>query len=127
MALTYTIDPIRRIVTIAGEYADAGEWRVILEAILGDPGYAPGCGFIRDLRHARRPVDGPAVMRIIAVVREFWPYLRPTRAAIVTPRDLDAPALMAHALADEQHLPLRAFTSHDAAEAWVREGGTRDP
>ena len=122
MALDYTIDPARRLVTITGEYGDDRDWRALLSAIARDPALPPGCGFLRDLRHAKHPVDGATIMRIVAVVREFWQQLGASRAAMVTPRHLDVAALMAHAIADEQQLPLRAFTSYEAAVEWLEHG-----
>jgi hypothetical protein len=59
------------------------------------------------------------------VVREFWEELQVSRAAIVTPRDMDTPAVVAHALAQEQEIPLRAFTSYDAAIEWIQGPGPR--
>src|SRR5687767_12169320 len=122
MALDYTIDPARRLVTITGEYGDDRDWRALLSAIARDPALPPGCGFLRDLRHAKHPVDGATIMRVVAVVREFWQQLGASRAAMVTPRHLDVAALMAHAIADEQQLPLRAFTSYEAAIEWLEHG-----
>src|SRR3712207_5877153 len=119
MSLTYSIDPSRRLVTILGEYADADEWRAVLTALLRDPDFQRGFGFVRDLRDARNPVDVETVMRIIRVVRDIWPVLGPSRAAIVTPREMDSAAVVAHALAQDHNLPLRAFTSYDAALDWV--------
>jgi hypothetical protein len=55
-------------------------------------------------------------------VRRFWPLLKPSRAAVLTPREFDPAVLAAHALADSFGLPLRMFTSYDAAMEWLREG-----
>jgi hypothetical protein len=54
-------------------------------------------------------------------VREFWPHLGARRAAMVTRPAIDVPAMVAHALADEADIALRAFTSYEDAVAWVRE------
>jgi hypothetical protein len=122
MALAYQIDPAQRIVTITGDYAEAGGWRVLLSSIAADPDYRPGSSFIRDLRASAHPVSAEAVIGIIAVVREFWGALGAHRAAIVTRPGIDDPAVVAHALADHEQIPLRAFTSYDDAVAWLREG-----
>jgi hypothetical protein len=122
MPLTYRIDPAQGIVTITGDYEEAGGWRVLLEAVSRDPAYARGFSFIRDLRASAHPVDAQAVMGIIAVVREFWGALGARRAAIVTKAGMDDPAVIAHALADDEQIPLRAFTSYEDALEWVREG-----
>jgi hypothetical protein len=121
MPLIYRIDTERRLVTITGEYADASEWRRLLETVGNDPDYGGGFNFIRDLRGSAHPVDADTVIGIIAVVREFWTPLGVRRAAIVTRQAIDNPALVAHALAEHEHIPLRAFTSYDDALAWLSE------
>lgn len=120
MPLHYTIDTARRLVTITGEYSQPEEWRDLLRRVLSDPRREPGFAFLRDLRGATKPVDAATVVGIIAVVRRYWPQLRPSRAAIITPLGIDPAALVAHALADAQHMPLRAFTSYDDAMEWLR-------
>jgi|SRR5687767_2586479 hypothetical protein len=122
MPLTYTIDPTQKLITISGEYADAEEWKRVLSSILHDPRREPGFAFLRDLREATTPVDAATVVQIVEVVRRFWPHLQPSRAAIVTPLQFDPAALVAHALADAQHIALQMFTSYDAAREWLREG-----
>ena len=125
MPLAYSIDPVERIVTITGDYADAAEWRTLLGAVLRDPEYRPGCYFIRDLRASTHPVSAQAVIGIMAVVREFWQRLGVRRAAIVTRPGIDDPAVIAQALAEDEHLPLRAFTAYDDAVRWLREDRER--
>ena len=120
MPLSYSIDPARQIVTITGDYTDAEGWRVLLGAVAADPGYQRGFGFIRDLRASDHPVDVKTVMGIIAVVREFWPVLGVRRAAMVTRLGIDTPATVAEALAQDERVALRAFTSYDDAVEWVR-------
>jgi hypothetical protein len=124
MALAYRIDPARQLVIITGDYAEPDEWRILLTNIVEDPAYRPGSSFIRDLRTSEHPVGAQAVMGIIAVVREFWPRLGTHRAAMVTRNVIDVPAVIAEALASDERMPLRAFTSYDEALAWVSEGRT---
>ena len=122
MPLAYSIDPQQQIVVITGDYADAEGWRQLLHAVSVDPAYRQGSGFIRDLRSSHHPVDARTVMGILAVVREFWDVLKVRRAAMVTRLGIDTPAIVAEALAQDQHVALRAFTSFDEAVAWVRGG-----
>jgi hypothetical protein len=122
MSLAYRIDPVRRIVTITGDYADAAEWRLLLNGVAHDPEYTRGFNFIRDLRDSAHPVSAETVIGIIAVVREFWDALGAARAAIVTRPGIDYPAVIAEALADDQHIALRSFTSYDQAVTWLRVG-----
>ena len=119
MPLSYQVDPINEIVTIAGDYSNAEGWRTLLNAVAQDAAYRRGFGFIRDLRGSAHPVDAATVIGIIAVVREFWDLLGVRRAAIVTGPRNDDPALIAHALAEYQHLPLRTFTSYADAVTWL--------
>jgi hypothetical protein len=122
MPLSYRIDRVQGIVTILGDYEQAGGWRVLLEEVACDPDYARGFSFIRDLRASAHPVSAEAVIGIIAVVREFWSTLGVKRAAIVTRPGMDDAAVIAHALAQDERIPLRAFTSYDDAAMWVRAG-----
>ena len=123
--LTYRIDPHQRIVTITGDYADEAAWRELLHAVATDDRFSRGSSFIRDLRDSAHPVDAATVIGIIKVVQEYWTRLGVHRAAIVTKRGIDIPALTAHALADSEDIPLRAFDSYDDAVRWVREDRAR--
>lgn len=120
MPLAYRIDAGLRIVIITGDYAEPAEWRTLLGAVLHDPEYQRGFSFIRDLRASEHPVSAQSVVGIIAVVREHWEKLGAHRAAIVTRPGVDMPAVMAEALAEDEQIPLRAFTSFEDALAWVR-------
>jgi hypothetical protein len=122
VTLDYTVDPDERLIVITGEYSDASEWRVLLAKVLGDTRIKPGFAFLRDLRTATTPVDADAVVQIMEVVRRFWPQLRPVRAAILTEQSEDRAALVAHALADAQQLPIRMFNSYEEAMTWLQEG-----
>ena len=121
MTLAYRVDPAHSIVTITGDYADAGDWRALLTAVAHDPDFRPGFSFIRDLRESVHPVSPETVVGILAVVREFWAELGVRRAAIVTRPGIDGPAVVAEALAEDGHIPLRAFTSYDDAVDWLQE------
>jgi hypothetical protein len=123
MHLTYCIDVETKIVTITGDYADADDWRALLTAVSVDPQYRRGFSFLRDVRQSAHPVSAETVMGIIAVVREFWGRLGVHRAAIVTRPGVNNPAVIAHALADDQQIPLRTFPSYDDAMRWLQEGG----
>jgi hypothetical protein len=121
MPLSYSIDRAEAIVTITGDYAEPAEWRVLLAAIARDPKYQRGSSFVRDLRASQHPVSAQSVVGIITVVREFWDQLGVRRAAILTRPGIDFPAVMAQALADDEHLPLRVFTAQDDLKRWLQE------
>ena len=121
MPLAYQIDSGAGLVTITGDYALPPEWRVVLDQVRRDPAFRPGLAFLRDLRESRHPVDAAAVEGIIAVVRELWNTLGVRRAAMVTRARVDIPAVMAHALAESEGIPLRTFTHIEEALAWLAE------
>ena len=127
MPLIYAIDAELGVVTITGEYAAADEWQELLARLLADPRRKAGMGFLRDLRGATRPVDVETVLGIVRVVSRFWPQLQPSRAAVLTPLAIDPAALVAQALADAEHIPLRTFTSYDEALTWLRQGTPYEP
>ena len=121
MSLSYRIDPVAKIVVITGDYADAEGWRMMLSAVADDPAYRSGFNFLRDLRNAEHPVSAEAVIAIVTVVRKFWDVLGVSRAAIVTrPGAVDYPAVVAQALADDEHIALQAFPSYEEAVAWLQ-------
>ena len=122
MPLTYTIDTTQRLISILGEYAEAGEWKTLLARVLEDPRFGPGFAFLRDLRGATTPVSAETVIGIMDVVRRFWPLLQPTRAAVLTPREMDMAALTAYAIADATDIPLKVFSSYDDALEWLLSG-----
>jgi hypothetical protein len=67
-------------------------------------------------------VSVEAVIGIVTVVRKFWDVLGVARAAIVTrPGTVDYPAVVAQALADDEHIALQAFPSYDEAVAWLQD------
>lgn len=123
--LVYTIDVAERLVTITGEYAGADQWNDVLTRIQHDPRYQPRSAFLRDLRGATEPVDAATVVEIAKVVRRFWPILHPVRVAILTPLEADRAALVAQALADAEHSPVRMFKNYDEAMAWLAAGLAR--
>ena len=123
MALSYTIDTDRNLIVITGEYADAREWERLLTLVLADPQRRPGCCVLRDQRGGTTPVDAATVVLIMDVVRRFWSRLEVRRAAIVMARELDPPALVAHAIADADNIPIQAFTSYEAALDWLMGAG----
>jgi hypothetical protein len=120
--LTHHIDTETGIVTITGDYAEPHEWRALLTAVAADPSFRRGLAFVRDLRASTNPVDPRTVVGIMTVVRAFWSQLGVRRAAIVTRPGIDVAAMVADALAQDAQMPLRAFTSHDDAMAWLAEG-----
>jgi hypothetical protein len=125
MPLVYHIDVAQQLVTITGEYADAAEWQRVLGEVLRDPRLEPGFAFLRDLREATTPVNAGIVVGVMDVIRRFWPQLQPSRLAVLAPREVDPAAMVAHAIADAENIPLRMFRNVEDALAWLREGTPR--
>lgn len=119
MGLSYSIEEALNLIVITGEYADAPEWERLMVRVVADPRRRPGCIVLRDQRGGTRPVDAATVIAIMAVVRRYWEKLDMRRAAILMQPDRDSPALVAHAVADAENLPIRAFTSYDVALEWL--------
>lgn len=120
MALAYTVDPEHRLVTITGEYANAAEWLKLAGKVLRDKQVKAGFGFLRDLRGAKRVPEASMVVSVFQVVQRFWPSVTPLKAAILTDRDDNSAALVAQALADTHHLPMRVFSEYEEAVEWLR-------
>jgi hypothetical protein len=93
----------------------------MLNDVKADPLCRPGLAFLRDLRRSTHPVSPETVVGIIAVVRELWSQLGVRRAAMVTRPGIDIPAMVAHALAEVEQIPLKVFTSYDEALQWLAE------
>lgn len=119
MALTYELDPEHRIVTILGDYAQPGEWRRLLTELRQDPAFTPGYAVLRDVRRSENPVSVETVIGILAVVREMWGTLGVRRAAILTRPGMNTSAAVAHALAQDDQLPIGAFDSEADAVSWL--------
>ena len=121
MPLAYALDADQRLITITGDYAEAAEWRELLQRMLEDPQREPGFAILRDLRGSSTPIATSSVVALMKVVQHFWPLLQPSRAAILTPREFDPAAMVAHALADTHGLPIQVFNSIDAAMEWLTD------
>ena len=124
MPLTYVVDARHKLVTVGGDYGDIGDWTRLLHEIVNDPAIGQDFSYLRDLRGATNPPTPATVVAVIDVVRRLWPKKQPSRAAILTSRDVDTTALVAAALADAQQLPLRVFRDYDEAIAWLESAAT---
>jgi hypothetical protein len=118
--LDYVIDPEQRLVTINGGYADSEEWTVLLSRVLHDPRHETGFAFLRDLRRAAAPGDPQHVFGVVDAIRRFWPYLEPRRGAVLISGGSETAALAIDALANTHRLPVRMFSSFQAAVTWLQ-------
>ena len=122
MALDYKIEPSRQLVMITGEYASATEWLLFVGRLRRDPLFKPHSKFLRDLRGSSRPPNSAMAMAIFNVIQRFWPELKVVRWAVLTDEAQDLVPLAMQALGEQNNLPIRAFTSLDAAQVWL-DGG----
>lgn len=122
MTLTYTVDDREQLVTITGDYSGTDAWKRLLDRIVRDARIREGFAFLRDLRGATSTTDTASVVAVMEMVARLWPRLKPSRGAIVTSHVIDPAALVAHAIADAQRLPIQMFTSYDAAMEWLQHG-----
>ena len=125
MALEYTIDPGRQIITITGEFASATEWLLLTGRLRRDPLFKPHSKFLRDQRGATHPPNSAMAAAIFNVIQRFWPELQVARWAIVTEHATDVIPITMQALGEQAGLPIRVFTSTDDAIEWLDAGAAR--
>ena len=117
--LAYSVDPLRRVVTITGEFTSPSEWVTLAMQLKREAGVNGQFAFIRDLRGVQRTHPPATVLAVFRIVQGFWPTFGPRKGAIVTdPGNLHAPQV-AQALADAENLPIRLFTDYDEAVEWI--------
>lgn len=119
MALDYTIDPPRQLVTITGEFASATEWLLLTGRLRRDPQFKPHSKFLRDVRGATRPPNNAMAAAIFNVIQRFWHELQVTRWAVLTDRHNDAVPATMQALGERAGLAIRVFTDPDEALDWL--------
>ena len=120
--LDYRIDCSERLVVITGEYRDPDSWRDLLARMLQDPLLKPGFALLRDRRGTATHVDVATLAGMVDAIGRFWPHIQPSRAAILISRHSGPAAVAASSVAETHGFSIQAFTSYDAARAWLREG-----
>ena len=125
MALDYTIDTFRQVVTITGEYATATEWLLLVGRLRRDGRFKPNSKFLRDLRGAMRPPNNAMASAIFNVIQRFWPELQVSRWAVLTDHANDVVPSAMQALGEQSGLAIRVFTDASDALEWLDEGAGR--
>jgi hypothetical protein len=120
--LAYHIDSARRLVTVTGEPATAPDWRALFEQLRSDRAFQTGLALLREVRRPAHHVDAGTIHNLIVVLREMCHVLELRRIAIVTPRNRGEKAVMLQAMAEDQGVPLRAFTFIEDALSWLDVG-----
>ena len=122
--MEYLIDPGRRLVRMAirGEITFA-EWREAMDAILADPNYRPGFGFLVDLTDL---VNAPETTFIRQVAGYFLGHRGELgagrRAIVVTAQSIYGMARMEEILAEPSRVAVRPFYRFEDAEHWLQTG-----
>ena len=120
MPVTYHLDQRERLVylTVAGD-ASYNEWEASMLAILADPSYRPGFGFLIDRRDATAPASD-YIRRVIAFNRAHRGELSRGRRAVVVGSVADfGMGRMAEILGEDLPFPMRVFTNFDEALRWL--------
>jgi hypothetical protein len=120
-ALTYSLDPLARIVHIT--YAASPsfeEWAGMMRAIFQDAEYAPGWGLLSDRRSVREPQTKDFIQAVVAFLRRHQRELDHGRwAMVVSGIAVYGMARMAQELAGELPVKLGVFTDMDEAWEWL--------
>jgi hypothetical protein len=123
MPLNYAFIGNESIIAITGDHATPTELAHLLAKITRDSRcVGRECAILRDRRQTSEPVNVPAILGTVDVIRQFWAEGKLGRIAVVMREGDDIPAQLAEALADSRQIPWRAFSSYDAALEWLREG-----
>ena len=125
MSLTYSIDPAAGVVELRyfGRQ-DFAEWSAVMYAILEDPAFAEGYGFLSDRRLVSEVPTTDFVQATLTFLRTHQARLGASRwAAIVNDAASYGMGRMAQQLGEALPFPIEIFTDPGRAHRWVREGG----
>jgi hypothetical protein len=121
MAMSYSIDPTARIVSICRDAMPTyEEWQRLMLDVLAHPDFRPGFSILVDVRgHLAPPTD--YVKRQVAFVAAHRDELGASKWAAV----VDTPAMygmsrMCTSLGSERTGETRIFATVEEAEAWLR-------
>ncbi len=120
--ITYSIDESEGIVRVVHHAEqEFREWAAVMDAILVDPRYRPGMGFLVD-RRAVGPLETPQLHRIVSFMgSRLDDGFADTSWAIVVGGTADfGMARMSQALAADHPTVIEVFHDEEAALAWLR-------
>ena len=129
MSLTYSIDAAAGVVELRyfGRQ-DFAEWSAVMYAILEDPAFAEGYGFLSDRRLVSEVPTTDFVQATLTFLRTHQARLGASRwAAIVNDAASYGMGRMAQQLGEALPFPIEIFTDPGRAHRWVREGGELEP
>ena len=133
MPFSYQIDRGRALVTLTygTDQPTIAQWRGVMDAVLGDPGFLTGMAFVSD---RRRLIEAPST----AMIRQMAAYeydhreqFGTCRWAVVTDQAALAEfgmARMSQAVLEggDSRIELRPFTDMDKAVQWATTGVLRE-
>jgi hypothetical protein len=129
MSLAYSIDPVAGVVELrySGSY-DIAEWSSVMHAILQDPAFRAGYGFLSDRRLVSEAPTTEFVQGTLSFLKTHQAVLRASRwAAIVGDAASYGMGRMAQQLGEALPFPIEIFTDAGRARRWLREGGDVEP
>lgn len=121
MAITHTIDPTRRIVTLhyAGD-PDLEQWCAGVEAAFADPAFQPGMNFLADRRAIPHPPDREYLRGIMKFVNRQGARVEGTRWAVLiaTPESYGM-VPVGHTVMEGDSIEVGVFIDEAAAHKWL--------
>lgn len=111
----------RVVSTVSGEFTIEEIVTAISESVL-DPRFRPGFQILSDHTAVGSPLTPDQAKMMIAHLETLGKYLKDSRWAVVTHKDASFGMFrMASVLAERIPMEIRAFYSHEEAEAWLAE------
>jgi hypothetical protein len=125
MSVTYSIDPVAGVVELRYKgHQDFAEWSAVMLAILQDPAFSPGYGFLSDRRLVTEAPTTDFVQGTLSFLKTHQGVIRASRwAAIVSDAASYGMGRMAQQLGEALPFPIEIFTDAGQAHRWLREGG----
>jgi len=120
--ITYSIDECEGIVRLVHhEEREFREWAAVMEALLDDPGFGPGMGFLVD-RRAVGPLETQDLHRIVDFIgSRLDEGFADTSWALVVGGTADfGMGRMSQALAADHPTVIEVFRDPDEALLWLR-------
>jgi hypothetical protein len=122
MGISYSVDPVNRAVRIVfqDEFPSVEEWGQALDAILAQPGYAPGFSFLVDPSPVDPQPEAVFVRGAVESLRRNSRQVENSRWAIVAPNAVTfGMARMGQMLSDGLPVVIAIFRDVAAAEDWL--------
>ena len=129
MPVTYSVDPSGALVRLRYDGTPTyAEWAEAMRALLAEPAYVPGIGFLVDRRDVAAP-DTEFVEGVLEFIRAHRERFTGSRWATVTGHGGAAfgMARMAQVLGESLPITSELFQDISAAEAWLSGKGLGEP